>query len=166
MVISDANKKHMLQFQPLIDMLLECLIINDDNHRKGQDGADALQEASAGVLHELSLYGPGAAALRSHASAVRTLHKLCEVGTKISKERGAAALFELEEDKRPKAAAVSDGNDGAGTGLSSGQQQKLPPPHVMASYNWDHQDVILRVVTSLQDRGYLVWVDTEQMKGA
>eukprot|EP01046_Picozoa_sp_COSAG06_P117991 COSAG06_NODE_65113_length_257_cov_250.803797_2_plen_36_part_01 len=27
MVISDANKKHMLQFQPLIDMLLECLII-------------------------------------------------------------------------------------------------------------------------------------------
>jgi hypothetical protein len=36
----------------------------------------------------------------------------------------------------------------------------------MASYNWDHQDVILRVVASLQDRGYLVWVDTEQMKGA
>jgi hypothetical protein len=36
----------------------------------------------------------------------------------------------------------------------------------MASYNWDHQDVILRVVGSLQSRGYLVWVDTEQMKGA
>eukprot|EP01046_Picozoa_sp_COSAG06_P062270 COSAG06_NODE_13985_length_1199_cov_929.434545_1_plen_399_part_11 len=52
MVVSDANKKHMLQFEPLIDMLLECLIINDDNHRKGQDGADMLQEASAGVLHE------------------------------------------------------------------------------------------------------------------
>ena len=95
MVISDANKKHMLQYEPLIDMLLQCLIIDDDNHRKGQDGADALQEASAGVLHELSLYGPGAAALRSHGSAVSTLHKLCEVGTKTSKERGAAALFEL-----------------------------------------------------------------------
>eukprot|EP01046_Picozoa_sp_COSAG06_P120831 COSAG06_NODE_68260_length_234_cov_1.874074_2_plen_27_part_01 len=27
----------------------------------------------------------------------------------------------------------------------------------MASYNWDHQEVILRVVSSLQDRGYLVW---------
>jgi hypothetical protein len=36
----------------------------------------------------------------------------------------------------------------------------------MASYNWDHQDVILRVVGSLQGRGYLVWVDTEQMKGS
>ena len=166
MVISDANKKHMLQFEPLIDMLLECLIIDDDNHRKGQDGADMLQEASAGVLHELSLFGPGAAALRSHSSAVSTLQKLCEVGTKVSKERGAAALFEVEDDgRRPKAAAGSDDDDGSGTGLSSGQQHK-PPPHVMASYNWDHQDVILRVVTSLQDRGYLVWVDTEQMKGA
>eukprot|EP01046_Picozoa_sp_COSAG06_P045745 COSAG06_NODE_6372_length_2961_cov_127.651992_1_plen_781_part_10 len=39
MVVSDANKKHMLQFQPLIDMLLQCLIIDDDNHRKGHDGA-------------------------------------------------------------------------------------------------------------------------------
>eukprot|EP01046_Picozoa_sp_COSAG06_P052970 COSAG06_NODE_9041_length_2005_cov_2.635887_2_plen_644_part_01 len=164
MVISDANKKHILQFEPLIHMLLECLIIDDDNHRKGQDGIDMLQEASAGVLHELSLYGPGAAALRSHSDAVSTLHKLCEVGTKVSKERGAAALFEVEDGKRPKAAAVSD-DDGIGTGLSVGQQQK-PPPHVMASYNWDHQDVILRVVTSLQSRGYLVWVDTEQMKGA
>ena len=36
----------------------------------------------------------------------------------------------------------------------------------MMSYNWDHQDVIVRVVGSLQSRGYLVWVDVEQMKGA
>eukprot|EP01046_Picozoa_sp_COSAG06_P031864 COSAG06_NODE_3138_length_5802_cov_15.311766_3_plen_889_part_01 len=162
LVFSDANKKHMLQFEPLIDMLLECLIIDDDNPRKGQDGADALQEASAGVLHELSLFGPGAAALRSHSVVMKTLHKLCEVGTKVSKERGAAALFELEEDKRPKRVTGSADDDGKGTGLLSTKDQ----PHVMASYNWDHQDVILRVVASLQSRGYLVWVDTEQMKGA
>eukprot|EP01046_Picozoa_sp_COSAG06_P052887 COSAG06_NODE_9000_length_2014_cov_3.650835_2_plen_609_part_01 len=163
MAISDANKKHMLDFEPLIDMLLDCLIIDDENHRKGQDGADALQEASAGVIHQLSLYGPGAAALRSHSAAVSTLHKLCDVGTKVSKERGAAALFELEEEKRQAKQSSSGLDDGAGTGLSSGQK---PPPHVMASYNWDHQEVILRVVGSLQSRGYLVWVDTEQMKGA
>ena len=36
----------------------------------------------------------------------------------------------------------------------------------MMSYNWDHQDVILRIVGSLQRRRYLVWVDTEQMKGS
>eukprot|EP01046_Picozoa_sp_COSAG06_P084441 COSAG06_NODE_31240_length_524_cov_4.124706_1_plen_70_part_01 len=32
MVVSDANKKHMLKFQPLVDMLLQCLILDDDNH--------------------------------------------------------------------------------------------------------------------------------------
>jgi hypothetical protein len=95
---------------------------------------------------------------------VSTLHKLCEVGTKVSKERGAAALFELEEEKRRKSMAGT-ADDGTSTGLSS-TRGKMPPPHVMVSYNWDHQDVILRVVTSLQSRGYLVWVDTEQMKGA
>ena len=76
MTISDANKKHMILYEPLVNMLLQCLILDHDNHRKGQDGADALQEASAGVLHELSLFGPGAVALRSHFDAVKTLHKL------------------------------------------------------------------------------------------
>jgi len=36
--------------------------------------------------------------------------------------------------------------------------------HIMISYNWDHQQVILRVVDALQSRGYRTWVDTEQMK--
>jgi hypothetical protein len=108
----------MLQYEPLIDMLLQCLIIDDENTYKGQDGADRLQEASAGVLHELSLYGPGAASLRSHGAAVSTLHTLCEVGTKVSKERGAAALFELEDEGKRVKRALSGPDDGTGTGLS------------------------------------------------
>jgi hypothetical protein len=36
----------------------------------------------------------------------------------------------------------------------------------MMSYNWDHQDTILRVVKALQLRGYRMWVDVEQMKGS
>jgi hypothetical protein len=163
MAISDANKRHMLCFEPLVDMLLSALIIDDENSRKGQEGADALQEASAGVLHEMSLFVPGAAKIRAHPQAVPTLHKLCEVGTKLSQERAAAALFELEEDKRLRKEAT---DDGTGTGLVSQSTKRLSPPHVMVSYNWGHQDVILRVVASLQGRGYLVWVDTEQMKGA
>ena len=162
--VSDSNKKHMIEFEPLIEMLLECLIIDKDNRRYGQDGADAMQEASAGVLQELALFTLGATALRSHAAVIKTLHKLCDVGTKVSKERGAAALFELEQDKRPTK-TIADDDDGTGTGLST-RDEKTPPPHVMASYNWDHQEVIMRVVGSLQGRGYLVWVDLEQMKGS
>ena len=36
-------------------------------------------------------------------------------------------------------------------------------PHLMMSYNWAHQQVIMRVVAWLQKHGYLVWVDTEQV---
>eukprot|EP01043_Picozoa_sp_COSAG02_P092552 COSAG02_NODE_29161_length_574_cov_2.707368_1_plen_161_part_10 len=86
LTISDANKKHMIEFQPLVDILLECLLLDESNHRYNQDGADALQEASSGVIQELALYGPGRALLRSHGEVLSSLHRLVEVGTKVSKE--------------------------------------------------------------------------------
>eukprot|EP01043_Picozoa_sp_COSAG02_P059114 COSAG02_NODE_7473_length_2996_cov_5.791508_1_plen_90_part_10 len=55
LTISDANKKHMIDFEPLIDILLECLLLDESNHRHGQEGHGALQEASAGVIQELAL---------------------------------------------------------------------------------------------------------------
>ena len=65
-------------------------------------------------------------------------------------------MQELDDQARKQVAEV----------VESTVENGLPPPHLMASYNWTHQDVILRVVVSLQGRGYLVWVDTEQMKGS
>ena len=66
MAISDANKRLMLQCDGLIDTLLNCFLLETGNKRRTQDGGDALQEAAAGTLHELSLFGPWASALRSH----------------------------------------------------------------------------------------------------
>eukprot|EP01045_Picozoa_sp_COSAG04_P039177 COSAG04_NODE_10850_length_748_cov_1.674884_1_plen_249_part_11 len=87
---------------------------------------------------------------------MQALRALAEVGTKESRERAAGALFELDEEARSaKRKAPNAGADGGHR-----------PPHIMMSYNWDHQDVILRVVAWLQAHGYLVWVDTEQMKGS
>ena len=135
-------------------------MLDESSPRHGQDGADSLQEASVGVILELALFGPGAAVLRVQSRVLEALRTLTHVGaTKLSREHAASALFELEQDKRAKPE-----DDGSGTGLSM-NQNKLPP-HVMMSYNWDHQNTILRVVVTLQARGYLVWVDTEQMKGS
>ena len=83
-----------------------------------------------------------------------------EVGTKVSRERGAAALFELDEETRAAAQSYSAKRDGGAKGGSVSDGSTVSP-HVMMSYNWDHQDVIVRVVASLQRRGYLVWVDVE-----
>merc|ERR1712093_955114 len=87
MAISDANKKLMIQHDKLLDSLVAGLVLDDDNPRRGTDGADALQEVCAGVLHELALFGPGAAALRSDKSTMEALRVLVEVGTKASRER-------------------------------------------------------------------------------
>ena len=76
--ISDANKKHMLEFERLVHILLDCLLLDESNHRYGQEGCDALQEASAGVIQELALYGPGRALLRSHGEVLSSLHRLLE----------------------------------------------------------------------------------------
>jgi hypothetical protein len=50
-----ANKNLMLQHKKLLDLLIAGLLLGDDNPRRSQDGADALQEscgraARAGVL--------------------------------------------------------------------------------------------------------------------
>eukprot|EP01045_Picozoa_sp_COSAG04_P025205 COSAG04_NODE_3266_length_2994_cov_1.822798_1_plen_260_part_10 len=148
--ISDANKKIMLQHNKLLDALVAGLLLDDGNPRRGQDGADALQAICAGVLHELALYGPGASALRSHKPTMEALRLLTEAGTKESRERAAGALFELDEETRSAKRKPSDAHSSSGS--------SKPPPHIMMSYNWDHQDVILRVVAWLQAHGYLVWV--------
>eukprot|EP01043_Picozoa_sp_COSAG02_P079488 COSAG02_NODE_18417_length_940_cov_1.023781_1_plen_47_part_10 len=31
--ISDANKEHMIDFEPVVDILLECLLLDESNHR-------------------------------------------------------------------------------------------------------------------------------------
>ena len=149
----------MLQCDGLITSLVSCLLLGDrHSSRRAQAGAAELVEAAVGTLHELSLFAPWADAMRLHTDVLTAMRELLQAGTKKAKESARAALFELDEEVR--AAAV------AGSKSREQQSTSTPPPHVMASYNWDHQDVILRVVASLQDRGYLVWVDTEQMKGA
>eukprot|EP01045_Picozoa_sp_COSAG04_P036233 COSAG04_NODE_8730_length_937_cov_4.483294_1_plen_311_part_11 len=141
MTVADANKKIMLQHDKLLNTLVTGLLLDDDNPRRGQDGADALQEVCVGVLHELALYRPGASAMQSDKRTMDALRMLAEVGTKESRERAAGALFELQTERRN-----ADMEDQPGSSAA---------PHIMMSYNWDHQDVILRVVAWLQAHGYL-----------
>jgi hypothetical protein len=172
MCISDANKRFMVEHGGLVQMLLHCLVVDAANPRKGQEGAEALQESCAGVFQELALFELGGSLLRSHGGTLDALRAVVMGGSPQAKERASAALFELEEEKRGER-LKKHGGEHAGLGVGGGDNRvdsdgKLlpPPPHVMASYNWDHQEVIMRVVVSLQGRGYLVWVDLEQMKGA
>jgi hypothetical protein len=148
MAISDANKGLMLQFGELLDTLIKALLLGSP--RRGEGGADAAQEASAGLLANLALFGPGAAALRVHDGVMRALRLLRDgvSSTEASRQSAVQALFQLEERKQVQP--------------SSGVSAK----HVMMSYNWDHQPLIKRIHAALMQRGYNMWIDVEQMKGS
>ena len=111
--IADANKKIMLQHDKLLDLLVTGLLLDDDNPRRGQDGADALQEACAGVLHELALYGPGAATMRSHKPTMDALRVLAElvVGADTWDRMRAAGPASANGESTPSS-STSNGADG------------------------------------------------------
>ncbi len=38
--------------------------------------------------------------------------------------------------------------------------------HIMISYNWDNQELCLKIKNKLEKSGYDVWIDVEQMHGS
>jgi hypothetical protein len=148
MAISDANKRIMLQFGGLMDTLVKALLL--DSPRRNEAGGDAVQEASAGVLASLALFGPGAEALRGHGGVMDALRSMRDgvSSTEASRQSAVQALFQLEERKAVRASSGGGGK------------------HIMMSYNWDHQSVIKRIHAALVQRGYRMWIDVEQMKGS
>eukprot|EP01046_Picozoa_sp_COSAG06_P051072 COSAG06_NODE_8250_length_2223_cov_5.708098_1_plen_700_part_10 len=163
--ISDTNKSLLLKNAAWIPHLLDGLLLDESHPRNVDPRTDEATKGKvqcdyAEAISNVALYAPGRAALLQEPSVVRVLEELAKRAvTEEARLYGQATLLALGVTKpdRPPLPSLEGGG---------GDASKLPPPHVMASYNWDHQDVILRVVASLQGRGYLVWVDTEQMKGA
>lgn len=91
----------------------------------------------------------GKAAMLKIPAVVQSLEQLVAQGlTDEAKTLAAEALAALGVGRTTKIETVAS----HGT-----------TPHLMMSYNWAHQHVILRVVAWLQKHGYLVWVDIEQV---
>jgi len=44
------------------------------------------------------------------------------------------------------------------------KEQKLQ--HIMISYQWSHQPIMLKVRDKLQEEGFTVWIDLDEMKGS
>ena len=42
-------------------------------------------------------------------------------------------------------------------------QETMDAPHVMISYNWDHQDRALKIRDKLREKGYNIWMDVDKM---
>eukprot|EP01050_Picozoa_sp_SAG11_P004086 SAG11_NODE_252_length_11593_cov_7.436663_4_plen_206_part_00 len=122
--VADANKAFLLEAPGSLDRLVDGLLLDAANPRRGQELQQAiaeLQQICAGTLQELALSAVGEEAIKSDSRAMGALQALRSAGlTSKARQCAAGALFKLER---------SGGSDGAGDGDNAATKK-----HLMVSY--------------------------------
>eukprot|EP01048_Picozoa_sp_COSAG05_P005113 COSAG05_NODE_295_length_11962_cov_6.608952_12_plen_129_part_01 len=104
MVIADANKPFVLQHPHALNDLITALLLDEDNPRSTQDGADELQQIAARALENLALSEAGKAVLHAHKGVMTGLRTLKKNAMSNAARRSASvALFELDVETRQRA---------------------------------------------------------------
>ena len=144
---------------------LSHLAINDNNKKiLSQNGAIRVVTAILKTSNDDEETASGARALwmlafdDTNKDVIRqqegTLHSLRPLHHNTNPEvqkAAAGALWEIEGKKARNNADKTEGTTGN---------------HVMISYQWDAQEVLVKVKNKLQASGYRVWMDLERMGGS
>ncbi|CAH3195024.1 unnamed protein product [Porites evermanni] len=142
---------------------LSHLAVNDTNKKiLGQKGAtsvlisviktsseDAEKVSAIKALWMLAFDDNNKKAIRQEDGAVGLLCHLQHSKDSQVQRAAAGALWEVEG----KTARNVEGTESTGN-------------HVMISYQWDSQEMLVEVKNRLQASGYRVWMDLEQMRGS
>ena len=142
---------------------LSHLAVNDTNKKiLGQKGAtsvlisviktsseDAEKVSAIKALWMLAFDDHNKNAIRQEDGAVSLLRHLQHSKDSQIQRAAAGALWEVE-----------------GKTARNAQRTESTGNHVMISYQWDSQEVLIEVKNRLQASGYRVWMDLEQMRGS
>ena len=142
---------------------LSHLAINDTNKKiLGQKGAtrvlisviktsseDAEKVSAIKALWMLAFDDNNKKAIRQEDGAVGLLRHLQHSKDSQVQRAAAGALWEVE-----------------GKTARNAERAESTRNHVMISYQWDSQEVLIEVKNRLQASGYRVWMDLEQMRGS
>ena len=139
LAINDANKKILGQ-NGVIPVLISVIKTSKEDEEK----ASAIR-----ALWMLAFHDNNKEKIRQEEGAMDILHRLQHSENPEVQKAAAGALWELEG----KTARHSERMESTGN-------------HVMISYQWDSQEVLVEVKNRLQANGYRVWMDLEQMKGS
>ncbi|KAK7115728.1 hypothetical protein V1264_001547 [Littorina saxatilis] len=168
------------------------LVQNDDNKKllmkKGvlthlkpilKTGRDGEKQMAAKIVWELSFDNENKRLMKGDAELMSQLHKL-----KNSSHHGVAkscsgALWVLDMDTKLKGGSASTRKPIAPPGPPPppGRAGAPPPPppasappkvqgHIMISYNWGNQKLMMQVRDSLRKEGFQVWMDIDNIKGS
>ena len=139
LAINDANKKILGQ-NGVIPVLISVIKTSNEDEEKA---------SATRALWMLAFHDNNKEKIRQEEGAMDILHELQHSENPEVQKAAAGALWELER----KTARHSERMESAGN-------------HVMISYQWDSQAVLVEVKNRLQASGYRVWMDLEQMKGS
>ena len=179
--VSDTNKELLLGAEGVIPLLVDSLLLDPQHPRKDnvaifgetnweaakgpvqrvssplglrasrapcvhhltRDVLCALAQDFAEAIAQLAMFPPGREALLQDPTVAEALQQVVADGwtseARLSAESALAAL----SDRKPDA--------------EQHEHRKEGQQHVMASYQWDVQEVVKRIVNELKVRGYRTW---------
>ena len=139
LAINDTNK-NILGQNGVIPVLISVIKTSDEDEEKA---------SATRALWMLAFDNNNKEKVRQEEGAMDILHQLQQSENPEVQKAAAGALWEIEgKTARHLERIESTGN------------------HVMISYQWDSQEVLVEVKNRLQASGYKVWMDLEQMGGS
>ena len=140
LAINDANK-NILGQNGIIPVLISVIKTSNEDEEKA---------SATRALWMLAFDDNNKKEIRQEEGAMDILHQLQQSENPEVQKAAAGALWELEGK----------------TARQSSEKIESTGNHVMISYQWDSQEVLVEVKNGLQERGYRVWMDLEQMGGS
>ena len=139
LAINDANK-NILGQNGIIPVLISVIKTSNEDEEKA---------SATRALWMLAFDDNNKEEIRQEEGAMDIVHQLQQSQNSEVQKAAAGALWEIEgKTARHLERIESTGN------------------HVMISYQWDSQEVLVEVKNRLQASGYRVWMDLEQMGGS
>ena len=139
LAINDTNKKVLGQ-KGAVQVLTSVLLASRDDEERA---------ITVKALWMLAFDDGNKEAIRKEDGALKALRQLQHSKDLEVRKAATGALWELE-----------------GKTARNLEKRETTGNHVMISYQWDSQDVLIEVKNRLQASGYRVWMDLEQMGGS
>ena len=140
LAINDDNKKILGQIG-VIPVLISVIKTSNEDEEKA---------SATRALWMLAFDDNNKEKIRQEEGAMDMLHQLQQSENSEVQKAAAGALWELEGK----------------TARQSSERIASTRNHVMISYQWDSQEVLVEVKNRLQASGYRVWMDLEEMGGS
>ena len=139
LAINDTNKR-VLGEKGAIQVLVSIIKTSNDNSEKA---------SAVNALWVLAFDENNKKAITQDKETLDILRRLQQSDDPEVQKAAAGALWELE-----------------GKTARNSEMTKATGNHVMISYQWDSQEILVEVKNRLQASGYRVWMDLEQMGGS